>query len=100
VEGIVLYVSTEGNDAWSGHLPDPTVGRQDGPFRTIQRARDAIRELKARGKFKLRGQDAHSLIEDPLFIAPDLDDFRLKDDSPALKLGFKPFDFTQAGPRG
>jgi hypothetical protein len=39
----------------------------------------------------MRGQD---------IIAPDLDDFRLKDDSPALKLGFKPFDFTQAGPRG
>ncbi len=44
-----------------------------------------------------RGQDEHSLVADPGFIDPKKDDFRLKPDSPALKLGFKPFDFSQAG---
>ena len=46
---------------------------------------------------KDRGQDQHSLIADPLFENPKQGDFRLKPDSPALKLGFVPFDYTQAG---
>jgi len=43
------------------------------------------------------GHDTHSLIADPLFVDPDRLDFRLKPDSPALKLGFKPFDYSKAG---
>jgi hypothetical protein len=46
-----------------------------------------------------RGQDRHSLVADPLFENPKGDDFRLKPDSPALKLGFKPFDASKAGRR-
>ena len=45
-------------------------------------------------KFK---QDEHSIVADPLFVAPEKDDFRLKENSPALKLGFKPFDASKAG---
>lgn len=47
-ESAVFYVSTVGNDGWSGTLPDPDRAGADGPFATIARARDAIRELKAR----------------------------------------------------
>ena len=46
---------------------------------------------------KDRGQDQHSLIADPLFENPQQGDFRLKPNSPALKLGFVPFDYTRAG---
>jgi len=46
-----------------------------------------------------RGQDLHSLITDPGFVDAKNDDFRLKPDAPALKLGFKPFDYTRAGRR-
>jgi parallel beta-helix repeat protein len=42
----MFYVSPQGNDAWSGAHPEPNVGRTDGPFATIARARDAIRQLK------------------------------------------------------
>jgi hypothetical protein len=43
------YVSPEGNDRWSGRLPAPAEGGKDGPFATITRARDAVRELKRNG---------------------------------------------------
>ena len=46
-----------------------------------------------------RGQDLHSVIADPLFENPAADDYRLKPDSPALKLGFEPFDYKRAGRR-
>ena len=45
----VLYVSTQGRDTWSGRLSAPNSARTDGPFRTLARARDAIRELKLKG---------------------------------------------------
>ena len=39
----VFFVSLEGNDAWTGTLPDPDSGSADGPFATLERARDALR---------------------------------------------------------
>ena len=43
-------------------------------------------------------QDQHSIVADPLFVDARGGDFHLKPDSPAItKLGFKPFDYTQAG---
>ena len=44
-----FYVSTQGNDAWSGKLTAPNAQETDGPFATLVRARDAIREMKAEG---------------------------------------------------
>lgn len=45
-EPLILYVAQDGNDAWKGKRPTPNPGRTDGPFATIARARDAVRELK------------------------------------------------------
>lgn len=41
-----FYVSPSGNDSWSGKLPAPNAQRTDGPFESLERARDAIRRLK------------------------------------------------------
>jgi hypothetical protein len=38
------YVATGGSDAWSGGLAAATPAGKDGPFATVSRARDAIRE--------------------------------------------------------
>ena len=41
-----FYVSVVGNDCWSGTLPNPNSQASDGPFATLARARDAVRELQ------------------------------------------------------
>jgi parallel beta-helix repeat protein len=46
---VIFYVATNGNDAWSGELAAPNAAKTDGPFASITRARDALRELKAAG---------------------------------------------------
>jgi hypothetical protein len=33
-----------------------------------------------------------------MFVDPDANDFRLNPGSPAEKIGFVPFDYSQAGP--
>ena len=44
------------------------------------------------------GFDRNSLVADPLFVAPEKDDWRLRPDSPALKLGFQPIPVDKIGP--
>jgi hypothetical protein len=48
--GLKLYVSTVGNDNWSGKLSQPNRNKTDGPFATIEGTRDAIRILKKQKK--------------------------------------------------
>ncbi len=47
-----------------------------------------------------RGQDRRSRLADPLFVDPAHDDFRLRDGSPALDLGFERWDHGAAGAGG
>ncbi|MBN2310610.1 MAG: hypothetical protein JXR94_16680, partial [Candidatus Hydrogenedentes bacterium] len=44
-----LYVATSGNDAWSGALAAPNAAKTDGPFASLERARDEIRNMKQSG---------------------------------------------------
>lgn len=51
---------------------------------------------------KGKGLDANSIVADPMFVDPEHGDFRLKPESPALKLGFRSIDLSTVGvrPRG
>ena len=44
------------------------------------------------------GEDRNSLVADPRFVNPAKDDYRLRPDSPAWKLGFKPIPVEKIGP--
>lgn len=38
-----FFVSPDGNDAWSGKLATPNADRTDGPFATLEKARNEVR---------------------------------------------------------
>jgi len=45
-----LYVAADGRDTWSGRLATTGPDNKDGPFATLERARDEIRKLKRDAK--------------------------------------------------
>ncbi|WP_372394277.1 right-handed parallel beta-helix repeat-containing protein [Azospirillum sp. HJ39] len=42
-----FYVSTQGKDSWSGRLAAPNADGTDGPFASLEKARDAMRSSDA-----------------------------------------------------
>ncbi|MGQ9608925.1 MAG: right-handed parallel beta-helix repeat-containing protein [bacterium] len=53
--GLKIYVAVDGNDSWSGLIPEPKPNTNDGPFATLERAREEIRRLKKAGKMPKGG---------------------------------------------
>lgn len=47
--------------------------------------------------WRLAGNDVHSLVADPLFVDTSRDDYRLRKDSPAFRLGFRPIPVDRIG---
>ncbi|MCX5654935.1 MAG: right-handed parallel beta-helix repeat-containing protein [Planctomycetota bacterium] len=74
-DSTVVYVSPEGNDAWSGRLAAPDAAKSDGPLATPAAARDAVRKLRAAGSLKggatiqLRGGTYY--LAEPLVLTPE-----------------------------
>ena len=50
-------------------------------------------------EWRERGADSRSIVADPGFFSPQNGDFRIRGDSPALRVGFRPFDVSDVGPR-
>ena len=71
-----------------------------GPIRLEDRRGVPQREkVPTLREWKALGYDAHSAEADPLFVDPEHDNYRLKPDSPAFKLGFVPIDMDGIGLR-
>ena len=74
---VVFYVSPAGDDSWSGRLAEPNAARTDGPFATLARARDAIRQLKRRAGGRLTAPVTVLLrgglyrLAEPLVLGPE-----------------------------
>lgn len=71
-KGVTLYVAPDGNDAWSGKLASPNRRKSDGPFATLQRARDAVRELKRQQGGTLKQPVTVSVRRGTYFLAEPL----------------------------
>jgi hypothetical protein len=50
-----LFISTDGDDGWSGRLSKPSAERTDGPFATLTRGRDAVRAMIADNEIGTEG---------------------------------------------
>ena len=57
-------------------------------------------DFKGRTPEEWLAKDPGSIVADPLFVDVKNNDFRLRENSPALQLGFVPFDFSKAGVYG
>jgi len=118
----ILYYTPDGgkmirdrNPSWGGQLVWTYSGRKDDfplfqfdnncvygppdlPLKFSLTASPDPAKLLSWNEWRQTGQDAHSLLADPLFVDPANHDYRLKPESPALKLGFKQIPFEKIGP--
>jgi hypothetical protein len=81
----------------SPHRPVRIKGANAAGARVDQNLFFVADESRATAISKQLGWDSHSLFGDPQFIDPANGDFRVKDGSPALMLGFKNFPMDQYG---
>lgn len=70
---LTFYVAEHGNDRWSGTRADATTDGRDGPFATLERARDAIRALKHRpdGGVEVVVRGGHYARNAPFVLEPE-----------------------------
>ncbi len=68
---VEFYVSPQGNDKWSGRKSSPDG--DDGPFATVSRARDAVREVRKSRKVLVRVliREGIYFLDRPLALRPD-----------------------------
>ncbi len=69
-----FYISTVGNDNWSGKLAEPNANKTDGPFATITRAKKAVRLIKKdcyRNIYVLIRGGEYTLLETEVFTPAD-----------------------------
>ncbi|MDA9260352.1 right-handed parallel beta-helix repeat-containing protein [Puniceicoccaceae bacterium] len=69
-----FFCHPQGSDAWSGTLPEPNLTETDGPFATLARARNAVRELKQR-----KSDDIQVLVRGGTYLLSETVVFGLED---------------------
>lgn len=111
---LYVFSGTEGhllevNDTPANHPPDRVLQQSDfnvifgaeggAPTVVLRSGEPADVRVLALGEWQRQDFDTNSVVEDPLFVDPEHDDYRLRPESPALKLGFLPIDVSQIGIR-
>ena len=61
-----FYVSTEGDDSWSGLLASPNVEKTDGPVASLNRAVELVRDLKSTAPVRVLLRGGSYRIERPI----------------------------------
>ena len=93
---------TRSNLYWNaGGYPVNFAGKTLAEWqRTVVKAPTNTADASDTREWAGKGREPGSLIADPLFVNAARHDFRLQPNSPALQIGFKPFDYSQAGVYG
>lgn len=71
---MTFHVATSGNDQWSGTIPAANASGNDGPFATLQRARDAVRALRNSGsnaQFTVLVRGGVYRLNEPFTLGPE-----------------------------
>lgn len=71
VDAETLYVAPNGNDAWSGALPEPNAAGTDGALATLAAARDAARKLPPDQPRQIVVQGGKYVLQEPLVLGPE-----------------------------
>jgi hypothetical protein len=80
-------------------LPDAKMGENidNNLYYNINKPKTRISKEFTLKAWKKTGNDVHSVFEDPLFVDPANGNYQVKENSPALKVGFQNFDMTDFG---
>src|SRR5262245_8454863 len=79
---LIFYVAANGDDRFSGTLAEPNAERNNGPFATIARARDAVREARRRDAASAK-KSARVLIRGGTYFLAETLVFRPEDSGTA-----------------
>ncbi len=67
----VLFVSGNGNDAWSGKFPSPNADKTDGPLATLSAARDRLRAVSKDDECSVMVRGGTYELPDTLVFGPE-----------------------------
>ncbi|MFO7957191.1 MAG: right-handed parallel beta-helix repeat-containing protein [Candidatus Brocadiia bacterium] len=72
---VQLFVSTRGDDGWPGRLPEPNAEGTDGPLRSLEGARRAVRRLREEaaleGPVTVRLRGGRYVLDEPVTFRPE-----------------------------
>ena len=96
----VPAVGEQGYNAGMEKMMRVSIGfkSESGTLRADDVELKEVESLDEWASWQAVGMDKNSVVADPLFVDAAKDDWRLKADSPALKLGFKPIPVEKIGP--
>jgi len=69
--GRTFFVAPVGNDAWSGTLNAPNADRTDGPFATLEGARNALRKIPKTQPITVQFRQGIYNLDRPFVLSPE-----------------------------